>query len=118
MTRFTCFEKNVCLLIFISMYVWKRTFYILTEKAYFVQRYQKSFGNLYKMVKKHYNKLKNNLHQFKNILQFVYSNVYSEVYCSTERRGFDLKSTFQIVFKTYKDKKILNKQEIILKIIK
>ena len=28
-----------------------------------------------------------------------------------ERRGFDLKSTFHIVFKTYKDKKKLNSWE-------
>ena len=34
----------------------------------------------------------------------VYSNVYSEIYCSTEKRGFDLKSNFHIMFKTYKDK--------------
>ena len=27
------------------------------------------------------------------------------MYCSTERRGFDLKSTLQLVFKAYKDKK-------------
>ena len=30
-----------------------------------------------------------------------------EVYCSTERRGFDLRNTFHLVFKTYKDKKKL-----------
>ena len=29
--------------------------------------------------------------------------VYPEIYCTTERRGFDLKSTFQLVFKTKKD---------------
>ena len=46
-----------------------------------------------------------NLCQFKKIFQYIYSNVYPEVYCSTERRGFHLKSTFQLVFKTYKDKK-------------
>ena len=31
--------------------------------------------------------------------------MYPEIHCSTERRGFDLKSTFHIVFKTCKDKK-------------
>ena len=35
------------------------------------------------------NKQRNNLCQFKNIFQYVYSNVYPKVYCSTERRGFD-----------------------------
>ena len=29
------------------------------------------------------------------------------MYCSTERRGCDLKSNFHIIFKTYKDKKQL-----------
>ena len=57
--------------------------------------------------------LRNNMSQFKNIFQYVHSNVYPEMYCSTERGGFDLKSTFHIsnfsahfIFKAYKDKKI------------
>ena len=33
-------------------------------------------------------------------------DVFREIYCTTGRTGFDLKSTFHIVFKTYKDKKI------------
>ena len=53
---------------------------------------------------KYYNRLRNNFSHFKNIFQYVYSNVYLKVYCTTERRGFDLKSTFQLVLKTYKDK--------------
>ena len=58
---------------------------------------------------KNYNKLRNNLSQFKNIFQFIYSNVYPEIYCSTERRGFNLKSIFHFIFKTYKDQKKLVK---------
>ena len=54
---------------------------------------------------KNYVLLRNNLSQYKNIFQYVYPNVFPEIYCATERRGFDLKSTFHIVFKTYKDKK-------------
>ena len=54
---------------------------------------------------KNYNKLRNNLCQFSNIFQYAYSNVYPEVYYSTESRGFHLKSTFQLVFKTYITKK-------------
>ena len=30
-----------------------------------------------------------------------------KIYCSTERRGFDLKSNFHIIFEMYKDKKQL-----------
>ena len=62
--------------------------------------------------------LRNNLSQFKNIFQYVYSNVYPEIYSSTKRRGFDLKSTFYIVVKAYKDKKKLSIWEKILKTTK
>ena len=48
--------------------------------------------------------LQNNLAQYKNIFQYVYSNVYPEIYCTTEKRDFDLKSNFHILFKTYWDK--------------
>ena len=54
-----------------------------------------------------YKELRNNLSSYKNIFQYVYSNVFPEIYCSTEKRGFDLKSNFHIFFKTYKDKKQL-----------
>ena len=54
-----------------------------------------------------YRLLLNNLSSFKTIFQYVYSNVFPEIYCSTEKRGFDLKSNFHIMFKTYKDKKQL-----------
>ena len=54
-----------------------------------------------------YKELRNNLSSYKNIFQYIYSNVFPEIYCSTEKRGFDLKSNFHIIFKTYKDKKQL-----------
>ena len=54
-----------------------------------------------------YKELRNNLSSYKNIFQYVYSNVFPEIYCSTEKRGFDLKCNFHIIFKTYKDKKRL-----------
>ena len=57
---------------------------------------------------KNYNKLRNNLCQFKKIFQYVYAMVYPEIYCITEPRGFNLKSTFSLVFETKKDKKSLN----------
>ena len=55
----------------------------------------------------HYKQFRNNLSQYKNIFQYVYSNVFPEMYCSTERRGCDLKSNFHIISKTYKDQKKL-----------
>ena len=54
-----------------------------------------------------YRLLQNNLSSYKNIFQYVYSNVLPEIYCSTEKQCFDLKSNFHITFKTYKDKKEL-----------
>lgn len=57
--------------------------------------------------KNNYKQLQNNLSSYKSIFQYVYSNFFPEIYCSTEKRGFDLKSNFHIIFKTYKDKKQL-----------
>ena len=61
--------------------------------------------DFFKEDDKNYKDLRNNLSSYKNIFQYVYSNVFPEIYGSTERRGFDLKSNFQNIFKTYKDKK-------------
>ena len=55
---------------------------------------------------KNYRHLRNNICQFNEIFQYVYLIVYPEIYCTTERRGFDLKVTTQLVFKIYKDKKV------------
>ena len=55
--------------------------------------------------KENYLELRNNLSQYKDIFQYVYSNVFPEIYCSTRRRGFILKITLHIMLKTYKDKK-------------
>lgn len=42
---------------------------------------------------------------YKSVFWYVYSNVFPEIYCSTEKRSFKLKSNFHIIFKSYKDKK-------------
>ena len=52
-----------------------------------------------------YKLLQNSLSSYKNIFQYVYSKVFPEVYCAKEKKGFDLKNNFHIIFKTYKDKK-------------
>ena len=51
-----------------------------------------------------YRLLQNNLSAYKNIFQYVCSNVYPEIYFATNKRGFDLKSNFHIMFKIDKDK--------------
>ena len=53
---------------------------------------------------KNFKLLQNNLARYKSIFQYVYSNIYPEVYCATENGVFDLESNFHIIFKTYKDK--------------
>ena len=52
-----------------------------------------------------YKKPRENLRKYKNFFQYVFSSVYTDVYCNSERRSFDIKSKFQINFKEYKDKK-------------
>ena len=47
------------------------------------------------------------LARYKDIYQYVYSHVFPEVYTSSEKRGFDLKSNFHILFKSYWDKQLM-----------
>ena len=55
----------------------------------------------------HYKELRKYLSNYESTFQYIYSNVFPEIYCSTEKRGFDLNSNFHIIFETYKDKKQL-----------
>ena len=52
-----------------------------------------------------YKKVRENLRRNKFIFQYVYSIVYPEICCSTEKRGFDFKSKFLVVLKECKGKK-------------
>ena len=47
------------------------------------------------------------LAQFKDVYQYVYSHVFPEIYITSEKRGFDLKSNFHILFKAYRDKMMM-----------
>ena len=47
------------------------------------------------------------LARYKDIYQYVYSHVFPEVYTTSERQGFDLKSNFHILFKSYQDKQLM-----------
>ena len=47
-----------------------------------------------------YNEISKNLSQYKNIFQYIYSSIFPQIFCSTERQGFDLQSSFHIIFKT------------------
>ena len=55
--------------------------------------------------------LQEHLARHKDIYQYVYSHVFPEVYTSSEKRGFDLKSNFHIIFKAYRDKITMKQQQ-------
>ena len=71
----------------------------------------KIVGNFIDKSKQNLRMLQENLARFKDIFQYVYSNVFPEVYTTTEKRGFNLKSNFHILFKTYWDKMIMRQQK-------
>ena len=51
--------------------------------------------------------LQEHLARYKDIYEYVYSHVFPEVHTTSEKRGFDLKSNFHILFKTYRNKQIM-----------
>ena len=67
-------------------------------------------GNFIDQGKKNLRMLQENLAWYKDIFQYVYSHVFPEVYTSTEKRGFDLRSNFHIMFKTYRSKMMMYQQ--------
>ena len=62
-------------------------------------------ANFIEMDTENFALLRNSLWQFKNIFQYVYSSTYPDIYCATEQRGFNIKISFYIVYRNYKDKK-------------
>ena len=52
-----------------------------------------------------------NLTRYKVIYQFVYLHVFPEIYTTPEKRGIDLKSNFLIIFKTFRDIKLIQQQQ-------
>ena len=54
--------------------------------------------------------LQEHLARFKDICQYVDSHVFPEIYTTSEKRGFDLKSNFHILFKAYRDKMLIRQQ--------
>ena len=61
-------------------------------------------GNFIDQGKENLRLLQEHLVRFKDIYQYVYSHVFPEIYTASEKRGFDLKSNFHIIFKSYRDK--------------
>ena len=87
--KFICEEKN---------------FIYLNGKNVLQPKVLQTIADFIEKDEKNFKLLQNSLSRCKSIFQYVYSKVYPEIYCSTEKRGFDLKSNFHIMFKTYKDK--------------
>ena len=56
--------------------------------------------------------LQDYLAQFKDVYQYVYSHVFPEIYITSEKRGFDLKSNFHILFKVYRDNMMMQQQSL------
>ena len=84
--RYICKEKN---------------FIYLNGKDFSQPGVLKIVGNFIDKSKQNLRMLQENLARFKDIFQYVYSNAFPEVYTATEKRGFNLKSNFHILFKTY-----------------
>ena len=85
----------------------EKNFFYLNGKNALQPKVLEIITDFLKEDENNYKELRNNLSSYKNMYQYVYSNVFPEIYCSTEKRGFDLKSNFHIIFKTYKDNKQL-----------
>ena len=85
----------------------EKNFLFLNRKNVLQPKVSQIITDLLKEGDEDYKDLKNNLSQYKNIFQYVYANIFSEICCSNERRVFDLKSNFHIIFKTYKNKENL-----------
>ena len=64
-------------------------------------------GGFINLGKENLRMLQEHLARYKNIYQYVYSHVFPEVYTTSEKRGFDLKSNFHILFKAYRDKMLM-----------
>ena len=92
-------------------YCKERNFLYLKGKNVLQPKVSEIIADFLKEGSENYIELGNNLSQCKIIFQYVYSNVFPEIYCSTERREFDLKSTFHITFKTYTAKKKKKKKK-------
>ena len=69
-------------------------------------------GKFHRSRKKNIRMLQESLARYKEIFQYVYSHVFSEIYTTSEKRGFDLKSNFHITFQVYQDKTAIRQQQL------
>ena len=92
---------------FLQTYLNEKSFLYFNGKNVLQPKVLKIITDFLNENEENYKDLQKNFSNYKNIFQYVYSNVFPETYCSTERCGFDLNSNFHIIFKKYNDKKQL-----------
>ena len=89
-----------------------KNFIHLNDKDVDYPQILKIVGEFMDHRKQNLRMLQEYLTQYKDMYQCVYSHVFPEIYTSSEKRGFDIKSNFHILFKSYQDKQLV--QDILL----
>ena len=64
-------------------------------------------GNFIDQGKENFRVLQEFLSRHKDIYQYIYSHVFPEIYTTSEKRGFNLRSYFHILFKAHHDKQMV-----------
>ena len=68
-------------------------------------------GDFIDQGKQNLRMLQESLTRYKDMYQYVYSHMFREVYTS-EKRGFDVKSNFHILFKPYRDRHMMRQYSL------
>ena len=69
-------------------------------------------GRFINQGKQNLRMLQEYLAQYKDIYQYVYLHLFPEVYTTSEKRGFNLKTNFHILFKAYCDKRMIRQCQL------
>ena len=86
-----------------------KNFIHLNDKDVNYPQILKIVGEFMDHRKQNLRMLQEYLAQYKDVYQCVYSHVFPEIYTSSEKRGFDIKSNFHILFKSYQDKQLVQR---------
>ena len=99
----SCFYKHICKLENVLYLDGKNIIY--PQVAEIVMNYMEADD-------KNFDKLKRKLIENKKIFQFVYSSVYPEVYSLVKKRGMDMRNSFHLKFKKWKNRKKYSQKSI------
>ena len=99
----SCFYKHICKLENVLYLNAKNIIY--PQVAEIVMNYMEADD-------KNFDKLKRKLIENKKIFQFVYSSVYPEVYSLVKKRGMDMRNSFHLKFKKWKNRKKYSQKSI------